>query len=139
MPPPLSLPLPLPLLPLLVLMMLVVAPAARSQTLIDAAGAAAIQGTLQGGSAPGYGNLLQSVEGRLQGLGGRDSSWNGNDGTPDPTSSGNFSGETEAPMASRASADSSADTPFVVNGRLIRLCPSGLPCIGQVRRAMGLR
>ncbi|MCX5932705.1 MAG: hypothetical protein NTW83_13020 [Cyanobacteria bacterium] len=117
----------MPLLPLPLLMMLLVAPAARSQTL--KAGAAAIQGTFQGGFAPSYGNVLRSVEGRLQGLGG----------ISGPSPSGDLSGGTSAPVVSSASADPSADTPFVVNGRLIRLCPSGLPCIGQVRRAMGLR
>ena len=91
------------MLPLVLLMMLLVAPAARSQTLIDAAGTS------------------------------------GSGGISGPSPSGNFSGGTPAPVASSASADPSADTPFVVNCRLIRLCPSGLPCIGQVRRTMGLR
>ncbi len=111
---------------LLLLLLLLMAPAARSQTLIDAAGAAAIQGSLQGASAPDYTNLLRSVEGRMQGLG----AGSGSDpfGMLSPAGSPVRSGP----------AEQGADTVFVVNGQVIRLCPSGLPCIGQVRRAMGM-
>ncbi|MGB5241275.1 MAG: hypothetical protein WBN80_11605 [Prochlorococcaceae cyanobacterium] len=116
----------MPPLPLLLLLLLM-APAAHSQTLIDAAGAAAIQGSLQGASAPGYTNLLRSVEGRIQGLGA------GSGGDP-------FGMLSPAgyPVRRSGPAEQGADTVFVVNGQVIRLCPSGLPCIGQVRRAMGM-
>lgn len=128
----------MPPLPLLLLLLLI-APAARSQTLIDAAGAAAIQGSLQGGSAPGYTNLLRSVEAGMQGLG----AGSGSDpfGMLSPTgraNSGDLAPGTPASPMTGGSAEPGADTVFVVNGRVIRRCPSGLPCIGQVRRAMGM-
>lgn len=113
----------------LLLLLLLIAPAAHGQTLIDAAGAAAIQGTLQGASTPGYTNLLRSVEGRIP--------------APGAGSGSDSFGMLSAPgargsQAGRGSALQESEGLFVVNGRVIRLCPSGLPCIGQVRRAMGL-
>jgi hypothetical protein len=113
-------------LPLLIPLALL-ASGARAQMLIDATGAAAIQGTLQGASTPGYTNLLRNVEGRLKDL-----------GSPAGEPSGDLSGSRERAPKRASTADPSQESLFVVNGRVIRLCPSGLPCIGQVRRAMGL-
>ncbi len=118
----------------LLLLLLLIAPAARGQTLIDAAGAAAIQGTLQGASAPGYTNLLRSVEGRIQGLGAGSSG----DSFAGPSADGTSSAEAPGSVVRSGPGEPGTETLFVVNGRVIRLCPSGLPCIGQVRRAMGL-
>jgi hypothetical protein len=128
----------MPPLPLLLLLLLT-APAARSQTLIDAAGAAAIQGSLQGASAPGYTNLLRSVEGRMQGLG----AGSGGDPFGMLSPAGRAASEYQAPQApgggmGSGSGEQGADTVFVVNDQVIRICSSGLPCIGQVRRAMGM-
>lgn len=130
----------MPALPLLLLLLLM-APAARSQMLIDAAGAAAIQGSMQGGSAPGYTNLLRSVRGKLQGISA--GSGSGSDPfsmllpTGRAASGDQLPGTPGSPMTA-GSAEPGADTVFVVNDQVIRLCPSGLPCIGQVRRAMGM-
>ncbi len=123
----------MPPLPLLLLLLLI-APAARGQMLIDAMGAAAIQGTLQGTSAPGYTNLLRSVEGRIQGLGGG----RAGESFAGPPPTGSSSSEVPGSVAGSRPGGPGADTLFVVNRRLIRLCTSGLPCIGQVRRAMGM-
>jgi hypothetical protein len=130
----------MPALPLLLLLLLM-APAARSQMLIDAAGAAAIQGSMQGASAPGYTNLLRSVRGKLQGISAGSGSGSDPFSMLPPTgraaSGDQLPGPPGSPMAG-GSAEPGADTVFVVNDQVIRLCPSGLPCIGQVRRAMGM-
>lgn len=123
----------MPPLPLLLLLLLI-APAAHGQMLIDAMGATAIQGTLQGASAPGYTNLLRSVEGRIQGLGAGSKG----DSFAGPSTVGSSSPEAPGSVARSGPGEPGAETLFVVNGRVIRLCPSGLACIGQVRRAMGL-
>lgn len=123
----------MPSLPLLLLLLLI-APAAHGQVLIDTMGAAAIQGTLQGASAPGYTNLLRSVEGRIQdlGAGSRGGSFTG------PPAAGSSTPIAPASVTRSAPGEPGAETQFVVNSRVIRLCPSGLSCLGQVRRAMGM-
>jgi len=123
----------MPSLPLLLLLLLI-APAAHGQMLIDAMGAAAIQGTLQGASAPGYTNLLRSVEGRIQGPGAGSSG----ESFAGPSAAGSSTSKAPASVARSGPGGPGAETHFVVNSRVIRLCPSGLPCIGQVRRAMGM-
>lgn len=102
---------------LVLLGLLVVAPAAQGQTLIDAAAAGAIQGSLQGGSTPSYLGALQPSRQILSGP----------------------SGPARASGQAAAGANPPSTATFRVNGRVIGLCPSGLPCMGQIRRAMGLR
>jgi len=108
-----------------------VAPA-NSQMLLDAAAGAAIQSSLQSGSS---GNALQLL--------------NDAKALTDPRSQtallpGQMLNNSLAAPVSQANAAAAAgvispdQVLFSVNGKGIALCSSGLPCLWQMRRAMGL-
>jgi len=108
-----------------------VAPA-NSQMLLDAAAGAAIQSSLQSGSS---GNALQLL--------------NDAKALTDPRSQtallpGQMLNNSLAAPVSQSNAAAAAgvispdQVLFSVNGKGIALCSSGLPCLWQMRRAMGL-
>ncbi len=108
-----------------------VAPA-NSQMLLDAAAGAAIQSSLQSGSS---GNALQLL--------------NDAKALTDPRSqTALLPGQmlnnslaapvSQANLAAAAAAINPDEVLFSVNGKGIALCSSGLPCLWQMRRAMGL-
>jgi hypothetical protein len=114
--------------------LLVMAPAARGQTMLDAAAAGAIQGSLQGGSTPSYLGALQRSRQALSGPSGATGA-SGQGQVPAGASPMNVG----VPLQAGAMVAPPTTATFRVNGRVIELCPSGLPCMGQIRRAMGLR
>jgi hypothetical protein len=109
--------------------LLLTAPAARAQTMIDAAAAGAIQGSLQGASTPSYLGALQRSRQVLNG-----GSVPGQASGPAPSAAGVMSGGLPLPPGVEAGPPTVAS--FRVNGRVIGLCPSGLPCMEQIRRAI---
>ena len=105
---------------------------ANSQMLLDAAAGAAIQTSLQSGSS---GNALQLL--------------NDAKALTDPRSqTALLPGQmlnnslaapvSQANVAGTAGVINSEQVLFSVNGKGIVLCSSGLPCLWQMRRAMGL-
>ncbi len=106
---------------------------ANSQMLLDAAAGAAIQSSLQSSSS---GNALQLLN---------DAKALTNPRSQTPLLPGQMlNNSLAAPVnqANVAAAAAAAINPdevlFSVNGRGIALCSSGLPCLWQMRRAMGL-
>ena len=109
-----------------------VAPA-NSQMLLDAAAGAAIQSSLQSGSS---GNALQLLNDAkaLTNPRSQTALLPGqmlNNSLAAPVSQANVA-------AAAAAAINPDEVLFSVNGRGIALCSSGLPCLWQMRRAMGL-
>ena len=109
-----------------------VAPA-NSQMLLDAAAGAAIQSSLQSSSS---GNALQLLN---------DAKALTNPRSQTPLLPGQMlNNSLVAPVsqanvaAAAAAAINPVEVLFSVNGRGIALCSSGLPCLWQMRRAMGL-
>jgi len=107
-----------------------VAPA-NSQMLLDAAAGAAIQSSLQSGSS---GNALQLLN---------DAKALTNPRSQTPLLPGQMLNNSLAAPVSQANLAAAAainpdEVLFSVNGRGIALCSSGLPCLWQMRRAMGL-
>ncbi len=109
-----------------------VAPA-NSQMLLDAAAGAAIQSSLQSGSS---GNALQLLN---------DAKALTNPRSQTPLLPGQMLNNSLAAPVSQANVAAAAaaainpdEVLFSVNGRGIALCSSGLPCLWQMRRAMGL-
>ena len=108
-----------------------VAPA-NSQMLLDAAAGAAIQSSLQSGSS---GNALQLLNDAkaLTNLRSQTPLMPGqilNNSLAAPVSQTNVAAAAVAIIPDRVL--------FSVNGKGITLCSSGLPCLWQMRRAMGL-
>ena len=112
-----------------------VAPA-NSQMLLDAAAGAAIQSSLQSGSS---GNALQLLN---------DAKALTNPRSQTPLLPGQMMnnslaapvGKVNVAAASTSAGVSNQETTlFSVNGIGITLCSSGLPCLWQMRHAMGLR
>jgi|APGre2960657423_1045063.scaffolds.fasta_scaffold164832_2 hypothetical protein len=108
-----------------------VAPA-NSQMLLDAAAGAAIQSSLQSGSS---GNALQLLNDAkaLTNPRSQTALLPGqmlNNSLAAPVSQAN--------VAAAAAAINPDEVLFSVNGKGIALCSSGLPCLWQMRRAMGL-
>jgi hypothetical protein len=108
-----------------------VAPA-NSQMLLDAAAGAAIQSSLQSGSS---GNALQLLNDAkaLTNPRSQTALLPGqmlNNSLAAPVSQAN--------LAAAAAAINPDEVLFSVNGKGIALCSSGLPCLWQMRRAMGL-
>ena len=105
---------------------------ANSQMLLDAAAGAAIQSSLQSGSS---GNALQLLN---------DAKALTNPRSQTPLLPGQMLNNSLAAPVSQANvaAAEAAINPdqvlFSVNGKGIALCSSGLPCLWQMRRAMGL-
>jgi len=108
-----------------------VAPA-NSQMLLDAAAGAAIQSSLQSGSS---GNALQLLN---------DSKALTNLRSQTPLMPGQILNNSLAAPVSQTNVAAAAvaiipdRVLFSVNGKGITLCSSGLPCLWQMRRAMGL-
>jgi hypothetical protein len=107
-----------------------VAPA-NSQMLLDAAAGAAIQSSLQSGSS---GNALQLLN---------DAKALTNPRSQTPLLPGQMLNNSLAAPVSEANVAAEAvinpdQVLFSVNGKGIALCSSGLPCLWQMRRAMGL-
>lgn len=107
-----------------------VAPA-NSQMLLDAAAGAAIQSSLQSGSS---GNALQLLN---------DAKALTNPRSQTPLLPGQMLNNSLAAPGSEANVAAEAvinpdQVLFSVNGKGIALCSSGLPCLWQMRRAMGL-
>jgi len=108
-----------------------VAPA-NSQMLLDAAAGAAIQSSLQSGSS---GNALQLLN---------DAKALTNPRSQTPLLPGQMLNNSlaapvsQANLAAAAAAINPDEVLFSVNGKGIALCSSGLPCLWQMRRAMGL-
>ena len=108
-----------------------VAPA-NSQMLLDAAAGAAIQSSLQSGSS---GNALQLLN---------DAKALTNPRSQTPLLPGQMMNNSlaapvsQANLAAAAAAINPDEVLFSVNGNGIALCSSGLPCLWQMRRAMGL-
>ena len=108
-----------------------VAPA-NSQMLLDAAAGAAIQSSLQSSSS---GNALQLLN---------DAKALTNPRSQTPLLPGQMlNNSLAAPvsqvnLAAAAAAINPDEVLFSVNGKGIALCSSGLPCLWQMRRAMGL-
>lgn len=108
-----------------------VAPA-NSQMLLDAAAGAAIQSSLQSGSS---GNALQLLN---------DSKALTNPRSQTALLPGQMLNNSlaapvsQANLAAAAAAINPDEVLFSVNGKGIALCSSGLPCLWQMRRAMGL-
>jgi hypothetical protein len=108
-----------------------VAPA-NSQMLLDAAAGAAIQSSLQSGSS---GNALQLLN---------DAKALTNPRSQTPLLPGQMLNNSLAAPVSQANVAAAAavmnpdQVLFSVNGKGIALCSSGLPCLWQMRRAMGL-
>ncbi len=106
-----------------------VAPA-NSQMLLDAAAGASIQSSLQSG---GSGNALQLLN---------DAKALTNPRSQTPLLPGQMLNNSLAAPVSEANVAAAAINPdevlFSVNGKGIALCSSGLPCLWQMRRAMGL-
>ncbi len=109
-----------------------VAPA-NSQMLLDAAAGAAIKSSLQAGSS---GNALQLLN---------DAKALTNPRSQKPLLPGQVMNNSLAAPVSQANAAAAAgvispdQVLFSVNGKGITLCSSGLPCLWQMRRAIGLR
>ena len=108
-----------------------VAPA-NSQMLLDAAAGAAIQSSLQSSSS---GNALQLLNDAkaLTNPRSQTALLPGqmlNNSLAAPVSQAN--------LAAAAAAINPDEVLFSVNGKGIALCSSGLPCLWQMRRAMGL-
>ena len=108
-----------------------VAPA-NSQMLLDAAAGAAIQSSLQSGSS---GNALQLLN---------DAKALTNPRSQTPLLPGQMMNNSLAAPVGKANLAAAVTNPeevllFSVNGIGISLCSSGLPCLWQMRRAMGLR
>ena len=106
---------------------------ANSQMLLDAAAGAAIQSSLQSSSS---GNALQLLN---------DAKALTNPRSQTPLLPGQMlNNSLVAPVsqanvaAAAAAAINPVEVLFSVNGRGIALCSSGLPCLWQMRRAMGL-
>ena len=108
-----------------------VAPA-NSQMLLDAAAGASIQSSLQSG---GSGNALQLLN---------DAKALTNPRSQTPLLPGQMLNNSlaapvsQANLAAAAAAINPDEVLFSVNGKGIALCSSGLPCLWQMRRAMGL-
>ncbi len=108
-----------------------VAPA-NSQMLLDAAAGAAIQSSLQSSSS---GNALQLLN---------DAKALTNPRSQTPLLPGQMLNNSlaapvsQANLAAAAAAINPDEVLFSVNGKGIALCSSGLPCLWQMRRAMGL-
>ena len=107
-----------------------VAPA-NSQMLLDAAAGAAIQSSLQSGSS---GNALQLLN---------DAKALTNPRSQTALLPGQMLNNSLAAPVSEANVAAEAvinpdQVLFSVNGKGIALCSSGLPCLWQMRRAMGL-
>lgn len=105
---------------------------ANSQMLLDAAAGAAIQSSLQSGSS---GNALQLLNDAkaLTNPRSQTALLPGqmlNNSLAAPVSQAN--------VAAAAAAINPDEVLFSVNGKGIALCSSGLPCLWQMRRAMGL-
>ena len=109
-----------------------VAPA-NSQMLLDSAAGAAIQSSLQSGSS---GNALQLLN---------DAKALTNPRSQKPLLPGQVMNNSlaapvsQANVAAAAAAINPDQVLFSVNGKGIALCSSGLPCLWQMRRAIGLR
>jgi len=105
---------------------------ANSQMLLDAAAGAAIQSSLQSGSS---GNALQLLN---------DAKALTNPRSQTPLLPGQMLNNSlaapvsQANLAAAAAAINPDEVLFSVNGKGIALCSSGLPCLWQMRRAMGL-
>ncbi len=105
---------------------------ANSQMLPDAAAGAAIQSSLQSSSS---GNALQLLN---------DAKALTNPRSQTPLLPGQMLNNSlvapvsEANLAAAAAVINSDQVLFSVNGKGIALCSSGLPCLWQMRRAMGL-
>ncbi len=105
---------------------------ANSQMLLDAAAGAAIQSSLQSGSSS---NALQLLN---------DSKALTNPRSQTPLLPGQMLNNSlaapvsQANLAAAAAAINPDEVLFSVNGKGIALCSSGLPCLWQMRRAMGL-
>ena len=108
------------------------ASSANSQMLLDAAAGAAIQSSLQSGSS---GNALQLLN---------DAKALTNPRSQTPLLPGQMLNNSlaapvsQANLAAAAAAINPDEVLFSVNGKGIALCSSGLPCLWQMRRAMGL-
>jgi len=105
---------------------------ANSQMLLDAAAGAAIQSSLQSSSS---GNALQLLN---------DAKALTNPRSQTPLLPGQMLNNSlaapvsQANLAAAAAAINPDEVLFSVNGKGIALCSSGLPCLWQMRRAMGL-
>ncbi len=112
---------------------------ARAQLLLDAAAGAALQGSMQSSAG---GNAVQLIK-KAKGISAP--------ATQLPLQAGQLqanllaspsSAATPGPSTAPALAGASPganQTLFTVNGHGIQACSSGLPCLWQMRRAMGLR
>ncbi len=107
-----------------------VAPA-NSQMLLDAAAGAAIQSSLQSGSSGNALHLLNYAKALT------------NPRIQTALLPGQMLNNSLAAPVSQSNVAAAAINPdqvlFSVNGKGIALCSSGLPCLWQMRRAIGLR
>lgn len=109
-----------------------VAPA-NSQMLLDAAAGAAIQSSLQSGSS---GNALQLLNDAKALTNPRSQTAL----LPGQVMNNSLAAPgSEANVAAAAAAINPDEVLFSLNGKGIALCSSGLPCLWQMRRAIGLR
>ncbi|MFM7674398.1 MAG: hypothetical protein ACKO5F_02165 [Synechococcus sp.] len=108
---------------------------ASAQMLLDAAAAGSGQGALQQQGSAGYGQTLDQVRSSLASSSAT--------AAAGPAVSGP-AGPTGAPIALPApgggggEAAPAATSSFVINNRPVPFCSSGLPCLGSIRRALGL-
>ncbi|WP_411870843.1 hypothetical protein [Vulcanococcus limneticus] len=103
--------------------LLAMGPAARAQTLLDATGASAIQGTLNSTATPQYGGTLQQVRNSL--------------GKAESQGSQGISPNNLNPSGGSSPGGSASTGPGTyVNGHLVAVCSHGGLCLGQLRRAM---
>jgi len=105
---------------------------ANSQMLLDAVAGAAIQSSLQSGSSGNAMQLLNDAK-ALTNPRSQTTLLSGqmlNNSLAAPVSQAN--------LAAAAAAINPDKVLFSVNGKGIVLCSSGLPCLWQMRRAMGL-
>ncbi|WP_411868106.1 hypothetical protein [Vulcanococcus limneticus] len=124
--------------------LLALGPAAQAQTLLDATGASAIQGTLNNTASPQYGNTLQQVKnslGKSQSQGSQamgPSSFSPSGGS---SAGGPAGGSPEGSSPSRDSGATAGGPPSAgpgtyVNGHYVALCSHGGLCLGQLERAL---
>ena len=111
-------------------------PAAQSQTLLDAAGATAVQGSLNGIGVPGSGSIVRA----RQNAAAAQASLNGNtSGLPAPTGGGGPGGAGSPAAPAPVGDNGPGSAAARVNGQGIPICSHGSLCHGALLRAMGNR
>ncbi len=109
------------------------APPASAQMLLDATGAAAIQGGINSTAMPQYGDTLRQVRASLGRAPGQTGPASGDLG-PIPPPAGAGEPAAQAPAAPPAAGPVPPRT--YVNGYYVALCSHGGLCLGQLRRAL---